>query len=97
MIQYERQVEGNQTFYTINLGNFNGSDTYLDLTNRAKHAIRRDVRRGYESENGPEFGIEVLHALEYAEYVSEHGKPEDIHKFGTRDGYSIFFKSDTPV
>ena len=91
MSSYLKHIENRRTYYLVPLPvKFDGKTAYLDLTERAKNAINRDRRRYYEPENGPDFGIEILHATEYAAYVAEHANDKNIHKFGTRTGYSFF-------
>ena len=34
--------------------------------------------------------MEILHATQYAEYVADHASEKNLHKFGTRTGYSFF-------
>lgn len=91
MSLYVKHNENRRTYYLVPLpAKFDDKTAYLDLTDRARNAINRDRRRFYEPENGPDFGIEILHAVEYAAYVSEHANEKNLHKFGTRTGYSFF-------
>lgn len=93
---YVKYIENRRTHYLVPLPTkFDGRTAYLDLTDRIKNAINRDRRQRYEPEDGPEFGIEILHANEYAQYVSEHATSNNLHKFGTRTGYSFFISSLT--
>ena len=90
MSLYLKHTES-RTYYLVPLPKkFDGKTAYLDLTERARNAINRDRRRHYDPEHGPDFGVEILHAIEYAEYVSEHANDRNIHKFSTRAGYSFF-------
>ena len=96
MATFVKHQENRRTYYLIPLPKKFGDKTaYLDYTDLARDAIRRDRRRHYGPENGPLFGIETLHAMEYAEYVAEHAIAENIHKFNTRRGYSFFISAVT--
>ncbi len=91
MSLYVKHTENRRTYYLVPLPvKFNGRTAYLDLTDRARNAINRDRRRYYDPEHGPDFGVEILHAMQYAEYVADHAVEKNLHKFGTRTGYSFF-------
>ncbi len=91
MSLYVKHTENRRTYFLVPLPKkFDGKTAFLDLTERARNANNRDRRNYYDSENGPEFCIEILHAIEYAEYVSQYANERNIHKFGTRAGYSFF-------
>lgn len=91
MSLYVKHSENRRTYFLVPLPKkFDGKVAYLDLTERAKNAINRDRRNYYDPEDGPEFSIEVLHAMEYADYVSQYANEKNLHKFGTRTGYSLF-------
>ncbi len=88
---YVKHTENRRTYYLVPLpAKFDGKTAFLDLTDRARNAINRDRRRFYDPEDGPDFCIEILHAMEYAEYVADLASERNIHKFGTRTGYSFF-------
>jgi len=96
MSAYVKHQENRRTYYLIPLeAKFDGRTAYLDFTDRAKNAINKDRRYRYPIEKGPNFGIEIHHAQEYAEYVAENANPVNIHKFNTRGGYSFFVSSLT--
>ena len=91
MSLYVKHTENRRTYFLVPLPKkFDGRTAFLDLTERARNAINRDRRRFYDAEDGPDFWIEIQHATEYAGYVSEHANEKNIHKFGTRTGYSFF-------
>ena len=89
--QFVKHTENRRTYYLVPLPvKIDGKTAFLDFTDRARNAINRDRRRYYDPEEGPDFCVEILHATEYAEYVAEHANEKNIHKFGTRNGYSFF-------
>lgn len=93
---YVKHEENKRIHYLIPLENkFDGRVAYLDLTDKIRNAINKDRRNRYGEENGPNFGIEILHAREYAKYVNEHAHVANLHKFNTRSGYSFFISSLT--
>lgn len=86
MTRYIKHVEDKRVFYLIPLEKkFDDRTAYLDLTDRAWDAIRKDRKMNYESEKGPNFGHEMLNAMEYAEYVSENAEVHNLHKFNTKN------------
>ena len=96
MACFVKHQENRRTYYLIPLPNkFNDKIAYLDLTERARNALNKDRRHHYPAENGPNFGIEILHAKEYAEHVSSVASKHNLHKFNTRRGYSFFISSLT--
>lgn len=96
MSLYVKHQENRRVFYLIPLKKqFDGKTAYLDITDRARKAINKDRRQNYGIENGPNFGLEVLHAVEYADHVADVAHPKNLHKFGTRTGYSFFISALT--
>ncbi len=96
MPTFVKHKENRRVFYLIPLNKqFNGKTAYLDITDRARSAINKDRRKNYGIENGPNFGIEVLHATEYAAYVADVAHSKNLLKFGTRTGYSFFINALT--
>jgi hypothetical protein len=86
MSHYIKHVEDKRVFFLIPLEKkFDDRTAYLDLTDRAWDAIRKDRKMNYKSEDGPNFGHEVLNAMQYAQYVSDHAASHDLHKFNTRN------------
>lgn len=94
---YIKKTEGKRVFYILPVKEFSNSVAYLDVTDRARHAINRDRRKHYDAENGPNFGVEILHAREYADYVAQHATENNLHKFNTRDGGYSFFTVSADV
>jgi hypothetical protein len=93
---YVKHHENKRVFYLIPLKKqFDGKTAYLDITDRARKAINKDRRQNYGIENGPNFGLEVLHAVDYADHVADVAHPKNLHKFGTRTGYSFFISALT--
>jgi len=86
MASYIKHVEDKRVFYLIPLDKkFEERTAYLDLTDRVWDAIRKDRKMDYIAEEGPNFGHEMLSAMEYAGYVSEHAESHNLHKFNTKD------------
>jgi len=86
MASYIKHVEDKRVFYLIPLEKkFEDRTAYLDLTDRAWDAIRKDRNMDYVAEEGPTFGHEILNAMKYAEYVSDHAKSHTLHKFNTKN------------
>jgi len=94
-MDYKKIVEGKQILFLIPVTDIDNGSVYLDVTRLAKNAINKDRRNFYDSENGPNFFIEIQRASEYAEYIRECGVTSyNYHKFNTRRGYSLFIQSD---
>jgi len=93
---FVKHQENRRVFYLIPLNNkFDGKIAYLDITDRARKAINKDRRQNYGTEDGPNFGLEILHGVEYAEHVSSVANSKNLHKFGTRYGHSFFISALT--
>ena len=84
--------EGKHTNYLFPVAMRNGSAdaAYLNATDVIKEAIRKDRKKHYEAENGPNFAIEVQRALDYSFYVGDYATTENLHKFNTSKGYTFF-------
>ena len=96
MSLFVKHQENRRTYYLIPLTNkIDGKTAYLDLTDRARNALNKDRRHHYQPENGPNFGIEILHAKEYADYVTSVANNRNLHKFNTRKGYTFFVSALT--
>jgi len=86
MARFIKHVEDKRVFYLIPLERkFDQRTAYLDLTDQAWDAIRKDRNMNYQPEDGPNFGHEMLSAMEYAVYVSEHAESHNLHKFNTKN------------
>lgn len=88
-----KRTEGKDKFLLIQLPKqIEGQDAFLDATRHLRKASQTDRNCGYRDENGPNFGIEVEKAREYARYVADHAHPHNIFRFNTRN--YMFFIAD---
>lgn len=71
-----------------------GRKVFLDATRHLRKASQLDRNNGYSDGNGPNFGIEVEKAREYAEYVSGYVQSNSVARFNTRN-YTFFLEETT--
>ncbi len=90
---YIRHMENRRELFLIPLKvkSTDGRDAFLSFTDFARNSINRDRRRYYDVEDGPNFAIAVVKALEYAEYVDTYATPYNLHRFTTRDNRFVCF------
>lgn len=95
MESYKKVIEGKQVSFLIPIKELNDGMIYLDATRIIKNAINKDRRNEYESEDGPNFWIEMDRALNYADYVIGCDITDyNYHNFNTKRGYSFFIQSN---
>ena len=88
MSLYIRHTENKQIRFLVPFQTTNGT-ACVDITDRAWNAIRQDRKAQHKDEQGPNFGIEILHAREFAGSLAHSIPTYAIHKFTTRDGRSV--------
>lgn len=95
MESYKKVNEGKQTLFLIPIKEIDDGMIYLDTTRIIKNALNKDRRNEYANENGPNFWIEMIRALDYAEYVIGCNVTNyNYHKFNTKRGYSFFIQAN---
>lgn len=96
--RYIRHTEGRRVLYLIPLDitTDDGREGFLSFTDYARNSINRDRRRHYAEEDGPNFAIALQKSLEYADYVNEHAKSHNLHKFSVNTTPWICFFAGPP-
>ena len=97
MSVYLKKTFGNRPTYIIPLNTRLGDKgIFIDATDALENAKQRDHELGYRYEKGPNFGHEVMKAIEYGDYVIQYATVDNYYKFSTRR-YSVFLSgAETP-
>lgn len=92
----QKFVEGKNVSWVVPLNKqIEDHPLFMDTTRVIEDAIRQDVKKGYDAENGPRYAIEVARIEEYVGYVADKLNRENYFKFDTRS--YRFFLGSVPV
>jgi hypothetical protein len=92
----QKFVEGKNVSWVVQMNKqIEDHPLFMDTTRIIEDAIRQDVKKGYEEENGPRYAIEVARIEEYVGYVGDKLNRENYFKFDTRN--YRFFLGSVPV
>jgi hypothetical protein len=81
MATYIKESSKGKTLHLIRVDNIAGNTpVYLDATKMVRDAEHFDLKNGYKN-GGPNLGIEIERARDYADYVGEYASVETLHQF----------------
>lgn len=90
-----KHTENKSIYFLVPLNkSFDGRPAFMNASDLMFDAIRDDRKNGYDGEDGPAFGIEKARAEEYAAYVAQYAKAENLHCFDTH-GMHFFIGAAT--
>lgn len=88
--QFVKTNRGRKIVYLIPVTETEDDKIFLDFTDLAKPANNKDRRSDHTAESGPNFGIELMKAIKYADYLKDCNIHErNQYQYGTKKGYSI--------
>ena len=87
--------KGRKLLYLIPVLTKDESIMYLDFSALAKQANTKDKQKEHLVDSGPNFGIELKKALDYAEYLKTCNIHEkNMYQYGTKTGYTIEYTQE---